>query len=231
MKKIKSIRVSHQQQSESYEFHAGVLGVLLSMTLPLPLAVLARFYEQTVKAFDDALKQIRESEYSKAIADADARRDNAWWNLRAMVTVSMNHFMEEITIAAHPIDILLRGHGDPTRLANLVETNILRNLIQDLEIPKNAARIQTMGLTDWVTELKAATDEFSTLFDRRADEQSVFVTGITKETRKTTEEAYRTIVSVINSGALGEIPNLDTAIDKINYHVDYHNSRIASRTP
>ena len=230
MKKIKGIRLNRQQQGESFEFHVNVLGILLAASLPLPLAVLARFYEQTVQAFDDALKQIRESEYSKAIADADARRDNAWRNLRAMVTVSMNHFVEEIATTAHPIDILLRGHGDPTRLANLVETNVLRNLIQDLEIAKNVARIQALGLTEWVTELKTANEQFSTLFEQRADEQSVFVTGITKETRKATEEAYRTIVSVINSGALGEIPNLDTAIDKINYHIDYHNSRIASRT-
>jgi hypothetical protein len=229
MKKIKGVKLSNLQQGESFEFHSSVLKVLLEVgALQVDVTILA--YKKAIEEFDEAFKQLRESAITSAITAADERRDHAWRGFRKANTAALNHFDPAIVQAAHTLDVLIRNYGDPTTLSYPNETSQIYNLCQDLENATYKPLVEKVGLSGWFKEMKTSNEAFAVLFEQRGEEQSTIVTGLAKEKRAATENAYRDMAERINAFiVLSPKPELETAVERVNYYVDYYNNIVATR--
>ena len=229
MLEIKGITLRDLQQEESFEFHSSIYRVLESEKTSAAGGVI-KDYDAKIQGFDLALKQIRESAKTTEITAADERNDRAWRGLHNANKICLNHFDPAIAKAAHAIDVIIRGFGDPTALSYPNEVGTIRNLCQQLSDASTMPLIKKAGLEGWLNELRSANDAFSILFDERATEQSSLVTGLAKQARQEVEDAYRNMVKVINATLIvAPWPSLEEKIDKVNYYVDYYKNIIAKR--
>ena len=227
MLSIKGITLQELQQEESFEFHTSIYRTLESEKTSIGVI---KDYDAAVQGFDLALKQIRESAKTTDIAAADERTDRAWRGLHSANKTCLNHFDPAVAKAAHAIDIVIRGFGNPTELSYPNEVGTIRNLCQQLSDATNMPLIQKAGLSGWLNELRTANEAFSMLFDERAEEQSTLTTGAARDARRKTEEVYREMVKVINANLIvAPWPSLEEKIDKVNYYINYYKNIIARR--
>ncbi len=229
MKKIKSITLSRLHQEESFGFHKLVYAEINSLQHE-KLSDLLYKYGTALTDFDEALKQSRASVVTREITQLDEKRDKAYRGLAAQVRNSLTHFEEAKTEAAYKINLVLKNYGDPTDLPYIEENGVLENLIQDLEKPEITTCLETIGAKEWVSYLKEINSKFILSFSERNTEQSVKITGITKETRKAMDAAYATYVNRLN--ALVEVfedANFTPVIEKVNKLVEYQKTVLAAR--
>lgn len=83
------------------------------------------------------------------------------------------------------------------------ETGLLLNLITDLE-GKYKTEVETLSLTPFVTNLKAANERVRTLTASRTDEKTGITVGALKTSRKASDDACRMLVKMVNALALVE---------------------------
>ena len=229
MAKVKNISLSRLHQGESFEFHTSVVkNMIETPTFVNDPTVVT--YRAAVTAYDGAFKQQRESALTNDVAIADERNDKAWRGLNKANKAALDHYSNNVAAAAHAIDVVIRNYGDPTKLSYPNETARIYNLCQDLDKPANVAHINVIGIKGWVDELKAANKAFSETFAKRGNEQYTLITGLTKEKRIDTENAYRKAIEKLEAMLImGPTAQLNTMAEKINYYVDYYNNIIATR--
>lgn len=99
------------------------------------------------------------------------------------------------------------------------QTGMMANFIEDLEGPL-AAEVAKLGLTPFVTSMKAANEEVRTLMMQRDTEKSAKTVGATKAARAKTDDAYRTLIKKVNALALVEGDELYASfIDEMNAQI------------
>lgn len=106
------------------------------------------------------------------------------------------------------------------------ETGMLLNLVTDLE-GKFKAEVETLALTPFVTNLKAANERVRTLTASRTEERMAVPVGALKASRKASDEAYRALVKMVNALALVE-GEADYAafIDYVNTEITHYKREV-----
>lgn len=113
------------------------------------------------------------------------------------------HPTEAIRQAAVEARSLFDKYSDPTALAQKQESGVLYNLPQDLKAIDNSKQT-LLTLTPWIM----AKETFLAAVSQRTEEDSARQTGIVKERRIATDNAYRSLVEIVNALAVenGEEP-------------------------
>jgi hypothetical protein len=163
----------------------------------------------------------------------DARRDNAIVGLRMVIDGFSRHFDPAFRAASERLLAAIDKYGTGiNRLNLLAETEVLRNLVSDLEgnsLLQNALTV--LGLKTWVTELKDANNAFNQVYLQRTQETSAKPNDSLASRRKPAIELYRKLVKTIEAkNTLDPSPALSTLMGQLNGLIDKYNLLVAARS-
>jgi hypothetical protein len=157
----------------------------------------------TITPLTDAFAIQKSSQLSKAIAEADNRRDKAINGIKGVATTyQVNHFNDSLKTQADSLLRAIAKYGDNIAALNYqLESETLRNLLEDFEVdPKLVAAIVALNLVEWVAELKAANNAFADLFMQRNEETAdKKVTVSTLAARKDFTASYKELLKHLDA--------------------------------
>ncbi len=152
---------------------------------------------------DDDLKISQKSLLTDDITSADSQRDMLYSGYKKAVSGFLNFPVEAIAKAAAELWQHMKDYGITPHMQLDKETGLLINFIADLE-DKFSTQVATLSLTPFVTNLKAANEQVRALTASRTDERTTRMVGALKASRKASDEAYRTLIKMINALAMVE---------------------------
>lgn len=152
---------------------------------------------------DEDLKISQKSLLTDDIAKADTERDALYSGYKKAVAGFLNLPVEAMAQAAKVLNQHIKDYGIDPKMQLDRETGLLMNLVTDLE-GKYKSEVETLSLTPFVTNLKAANERVRTLTASRTDEKMGIAVGALKASRKASDEAYRMLVKMVNALAMVE---------------------------
>ena len=220
--KIKVLSQSKMRNDEYFQYHTEFVELVIRAGAD-KLNIVHQFeaYMPLYARVDEALMKIMKSAYTAKIQQADKRRDTVFRGLVDKCRAAEKHFRAEAQQAAERLKILFNTYGNLAKRPINEQTSGVHNLVQELE-GRFAADIQTVGVQEWVVELKDANNAFAELYRQRFDETTERTDVVLRKARTELDAAYRTIIERINALVVVEgeqqwtdfIRSLNTVIDK-----------------
>lgn len=168
---------------------------------------------------DENLKISQKSLLTDDIVKADDERDALYSSYKKAVQSFLNLPVETMAQAAKVLNQHLKDYGILPQMQLDRETGLLMNLITDLE-GRYKLEVETLSLTPFVTNLKAANERVRTLMTERTEEKIDIPVGALKASRKMSDEAYRMLVKMVNALALVEgEADYSSFIDYVNAEI------------
>ncbi len=229
MNVIKDLHLAHLRQEESFGFHSLAINEFAKCTHSKFIEKVG-VYKDCLAKFDGALKQTGKSDSTAKITHLDEQRDAAYLGLVRQVRNTLHHFNARRAEAAQKVQNILEKYSDPRSLPYIQESGILENLLQDLSTADAKANVALVGANEWKDELQRTNNEFVALFANRNEEQATIVTGLSKEARTETDNAYRNCVRRLN--ALIELDGdaeYAAIVSNLNKLIDYQKQVVSAR--
>jgi hypothetical protein len=132
----------------------------------------------------------RKSPVTEKLDEADQRIDRAITGLRAAIFSYLHHYDPAKVVAAKAIDARLHDFGDIRDKPYANESTAVQILVHDLQITFKD-EIAFLDIIGWVSELDAAEQVFTALFDQRNTELADRVKGDIPKIRHQMESLYR----------------------------------------
>lgn len=156
-------------------------------------------FQDSVIAFDEALKQESLKPFTQKIEEA--RKDNAaiFTALNEALQAGLKHFDADIQKAAQDISYIFSLYGNPNTMPDAERLGTLKNMVQDLKSDKYKTQIKKAWLEAYVPKLDETTIALDHAIDERDQAQKKQVKGITADSRKNAESAYREIIHIVNA--------------------------------
>ena len=158
-------------------------------------------FKAGVAAEDEALKISQKSLLTDEIAKADSNRDTLYAGYKNAVEGFLAMPITDMAQAAKILSQHIKNYKINTTDQLDKETGLLVNFITDLE-DKYAAHVAKLGLTAFVTNMKEANERVRTLTLQRTNEKMGVSVGALKAARTASDNAYRTLVKMVNALAL-----------------------------
>lgn len=227
---IKNVKSHELRNEEHFQFqtefkdlvdHYGStpLGIETAYTAYLPL------YSNEAEALD----VIQKSSFTPQIAEADHKRDGTNRGLSDTITGATQHFNTEVREAAQRLQMVIDSFGNINVKTYDAQNAATNALVTDLETT-HAADVATVGVADWVAELKANNAAFEALMDERYTQESGKTQLKMKEVRINVDQAYTTITRRIGALAIVNGPEAYEAfIKELNKRVEKFNNTLAQR--
>lgn len=232
MQTVNSITLSLLRNSEYFElitdFKNMIPGVLPSN--PTVDKVLADF-EAAFQTMDEAMRIDLGSIFTARLSSEDEKRGNTWKAMDLMIEAHLYSPIQEEVDSARHIRRVFDVYGDYRKRSYNEESNDGRNLVQDLEKPKNVGHTQTIKIDNWVPLYKAQLEDFKTLQNERDNENAFKSSGDVRAVRVVMDPLYREIINKVNSVvALGmTTPELENFIALFNQKIKVYNDTLAMR--
>jgi hypothetical protein len=224
MKKIKSAHIIRFRNEAHYEFMVVYRNLLLLFTQVLQfVAVLYEEFTRLLQQEERLVDAMRKSEYTQKIADADRRVDNDIAAIREAIASARRHFDPAIAEAAGSLYERMKAFGNIGEKAYEEETAAVNLLLADLQ-GDYAAKAESIGITPWVTELRAAETAFEQLLLLRNEEQAAKPEKPLKEVRGEIDNVYHRMVDRLNAAAVLDEAGVYTEfINRLNKEIEYFN--------
>ena len=120
------------------------------------------------------LKQDTGSPITVNIEALDMERDSLLGSFYTLITGFYGHFDPLKKAAAFALKDRLNVYGTATEITNQSlqgETESIQNLVYDLQtIPVYSAALTTLGLSDWIAQIKVVNDDFASKYFERTEE-------------------------------------------------------------
>ncbi|MET3535688.1 DUF6261 family protein [Chryseobacterium limigenitum] len=147
--------------------------------------------QNQIPNYNSALDQIRASEESEKIANADKVRDTDVQALKDSIKPYRNAKAQTEKDAYTSIKILLDQYKGVEDASYEEETNKLNTLITKLQSPEYSSQVATLGIVKFVNHLSDSNTAFNDLFAHRSYQTSQKQTYDVKVLRKTLTNDYR----------------------------------------
>lgn len=156
------------------------------------------------------------------IAKADNDRDTLYAGYKKAVEAFLAMPIADMAQAEKVLAQQIKDYKINTAGQLDKETGLLVNFITDLD-DKYSAHVAKLGLTAFVTNPKEANERARTLTLQRTNEKMGVTVGALKAARTASDEAYRTLVKMVNALALvfGE-KDYTAFIDYVNTEVTHY---------
>ena len=203
----------------------------LSMTASVPttLTTSVTTFKNAVDAFDNALKDSASTPSTALAADADSARDNTWRGANNYLKAMTAHPANDVRQTAIEAKTLFDKYGDPTTLPQTEESGVLHNLLQDLKAI-DGSKLTAITFDTWLANLESCETAFLAAVSQRTEEEAARQVGIVKETRQAADNAYRSLVELVNALTIvnDEAPYA-TFIDHVNAIIDRQKTVLKTR--
>jgi hypothetical protein len=203
--KINKINVGKLRNEAHYQFFVAVIALIIKF--PLIAEKLGDLFVLLQRLFakeDEVVDYIAKSDYSAKIADADERLDNAVIGFSETVRGALYHFRPEVADAALSLKNLMKTFGNIIRKSYDEELAAVTNLLQEL-VGAYADKVNLIsGLPEWITEIRAASENVATLLALRNTEQAAKPQERMVNVRREVDLVYRDIAAKVEALALVE---------------------------
>lgn len=202
MKEIKGIALTRMNNGAHYTYISNILARAEADT-----AVRAKAEElvdgirTALEAEDKALNISRKSLITDDIAQADSERDALYTGYKKAVNGFTMMPVADTATAAKELRQHIKDYNINPRGQLDKETGLLINFIADLET-RYAQQVGRLGLTPFVTNMKAANERVRSLTLERTEERMTQTPGALKAARKASDKAYNRLVKTVNALAL-----------------------------
>ncbi|MFC4231052.1 DUF6261 family protein [Parasediminibacterium paludis] len=181
---------------------------------------------------DAAYAYQKDSPESKEIETQDVRRDVAFMGIKTVANGFAMHFDEAKRQAAKAILACIAKYGKDIQVqSDTTETTILDKMVTDFETdPILVAACETLGITSWVGELKAANQKFNAKFLERNKKYALKPKESASELKPQVTKVYEALMVQIDSRN-----NIDTTgkytplVNEINALIAQHNNKVTAR--
>ena len=227
---IKNVHLSHLRNEEHYQFQTEFNDLVIRFT-PVTLDIEAAYttYLPLYGNEAEALDVIRKSSLTTPIVEADHLRGTTYRGMCDTIDGATHHFLPAKQEAAERLKLVTDHFGNINPKPYDEQTAAINAIVNDMET-EYAADVATVGIADWVTELKANNIAFETLMDERYTQESGKTQLKMKEVRIEIDEAYSTITKRID--ALGIVNGTETYapfVKELNKRIEKFNNTLAIR--
>ncbi|WP_234396510.1 DUF6261 family protein [Hoylesella enoeca] len=163
---LQTIYYSRLQNMEHYQFASRVLQLCNEAKVEKLTAVLGPL-AACVADEDRVLNQPRTGADTKALEEADRKRDKSYQSLRLLVALHLNSADKAVLTAAEAVDRVMKAYPDVAASNYDKETGLIKNLVADLrtaDLLRHVARLQAQV---YINLLDADNKAFDTLFHAR----------------------------------------------------------------
>lgn len=227
---ILSINSMKLQNEEHFKFQTDFKG-LIDKFSPRILNISPQYVDYMIyyNNEQEALDVVRKSAITEDLTIADILRDSTYRGLVGTVKAALSHYNTELRASATRIQVVFDNFGNIAVKPYEKETVAINQLVMDLLVtyPTDVA---ALGLTEWVTELKAQNTAFDNLKKLKHTEESVRTSFKMKTERGNVDQKYRAIIKRINAHI--EINGLTTYLGfviELNNRISVWNHAIAQR--
>ena len=227
MKEIYDINIQRMNNGTHFTFVSNILARAEADTAVKGKASeLVSNFKTAVNAEDEALKISQKSLLTDDIAKADIDRDALYAGYKKAVEAFLAMPIADMAQAAKVLAQHIKDYKINTAGQLDKETGLLVNFITDLE-DKYSAQVAKLGLTAFVTNMKEANERVRTLTLQRTNEKMGVTVGALKTARTASDDAYRTLVKMVNALALvfGE-KDYTAFIDYVNTEVTHYKREV-----
>lgn len=227
MKEISDINIQRMNNGAHFTFVSNILArAEADAAVKEKASELVSNFKAAVTAEDEALKISQKSLLTDDIAKADNDRDALYAGYKKAVEGFLAMPVTDMAQAAKVLSQHIKDYKINTAGQLDKETGLLVNFITDLE-GKFSAQVTTLGLTAFVTNLKAANERVRTLTLQRTNEKMGITVGALKTARTANDDAYRALVKMVNALALvfGE-KDYTSFIDYVNTEITHYKREV-----
>jgi hypothetical protein len=200
MKAVIRIDYAHLRNEAHVELHETADTIIVRHN-PAALGIAVQYgeYKPHLDTEVSLLDVIRKSGYTGELDGSDHRRDTLVRGFSDAVKSGLNHFDPAKREAARRIEIVLNSYGNIAAKALDQETAAIDDLLRELRSGEYPALVDSLALTDWLTQLDAENRTFKRLMMARYGETSQRPTTRMKAARKNTDAAFRGIIDQIEA--------------------------------
>ena len=201
----------------------------MTASVPTTLTTSVTTFKNAVDAFDNALKDSASTPSTALAAEADSARDNACRGANNYLKAMTAHPANDVRQTAIEAKTLFDKYGDPTTLPQTEESGVLHNLLQDLKAI-DGSKLTAITFDTWLANLESCETAFLAAVSQRTEEEAARQVGIVKETRQAADNAYRSLVELVNALTIvnDEAPYA-TFIDHVNAIIDRQKTVLKTR--
>ena len=179
---------------------------------------------------DKCLVLSQKSLLTDEIIKADKERDTLFAGYRTAVKGFLNMPVADLAKHAHQLWQHLVDYAIDAKMQLERETGLITNLCTDLG-GGYATQVQALGLKPYVDALKTANERVETLLVQRTADNSTKVIGALAAARKTSDDAIRNLIKVVNALAiLGKPADYAAFIDFMNTLVKRYKEQAMTTT-
>ena len=230
MKEIYDINIQRMNNGAHFTFVSNILARAEADTAVKGKASeLVSNFKAAVAAEDEALKISQKSLLTDEIAKADSDRDALYAGYKKAVEGFLAMPIADMAQAAKVLAQHIKDYKINTAGQLDKETGLLVNFITDLE-DKYSAQVAKLGLTAFVTNLKEANERVRMLTLQRTNEKMGVTVGALKAARTASDDAYRSLVKMVNALALvyGE-KDYTAFIDYANTEITHYKREVLNQ--
>jgi hypothetical protein len=146
------------------------------------------------------------------------------------IKAALDHYNDDVVQSARRLKVVADTYGNLAAKPINEETSGIYNFVQELDSPKYAEDVKTVGITGHVRKLESDNRAFDALLKSRDDENAVKTQLKMKECRAATDSAYNAIVRQINALQVVEGEDAYIAfVNRLNIVIDRYNNLLAQR--
>ena len=216
---IAQIQLSHLNNGAHFQFMKNVSDRLATDTKIKENAVgqaAIKVLTEALTAEDKYLVLSQKSLLTDDIIKADRERDMLFAGYRTAVKGFLNMPVADLAKHAHQLWQHLVDYAIDPKMQLERETGLITNLCTDLA-GEYATQVQALGLKPYVDALKTANERVETLLVQRTADNSTKVIGALAAARRTSDDAIRNLIKVVNALAiLGKPADYAAFIDFMN---------------
>ena len=227
--KTKELRLSRLQNMEQYQFADRALQLCNEAKVEKLTAVLGPL-TAGVADEDRVLNQPRAGADTKALEEADRKRDKSYQSLRLLVALHLNSADKAVLAAAEAVDRVMKAYPDVAASNYDKETGLIKNLVADLRTADLTPHVTKLQALPYVNLLDADNKAFDTLFHARVKSGAPAGSFDIKPLRAATDKALNAVLRRID--ALDELePSapITALITQYNNLVDNRHTLLAGR--
>lgn len=228
--KIESLDLKSLRNEEHCQFMADAVTVIAKHKAEA-LQVVAEFNSlKAAQAIElSLLERLSKSFATDSLTDLDAKRDSLFHGLALSIESAMYHYDPSKVAVAKRISIVMKEYGNVARKTYNAESAALSKFTIEANTiyEKDFA---ALGLTEWISCLEEANNEFQAVMHKRYEEAAGKAEGNMKDVRPASDAAYVALCSKLDAYLLITSDAIYETVSKaMNAVVDKYANSLATR--